>query len=59
MTDDTLHRLMKVQLEKARKTINSFLYDPTTGLKELKELEHEIGDCLAIVEADSKYVKTD
>lgn len=49
---------MKAQLEKTRKTINSFLYDPTTGLKGLKELEHEIANCLAIVEAEAKYVKT-
>ena len=56
MTQETLHRFMKAALKKAQKVLNQRIYgEPKRN--DLEDLEHDISNALAIVEAEEKHVK--
>ena len=50
MTNETLRRLMIVQLEKARETLQMHI-------EHIRDLEHQIANTLAVVESETKNVK--
>lgn len=58
MTEETLRRLMVVQLEKAHEMLRNYLNGERSE-DDLNQLKLDIGNCLAIVQAESRYVKQD
>lgn len=56
MTEESLTRLMRAQLKKAQKVLQQHIYGDGK-CNDLENLEHEITNTLAVVEAESKYIK--
>lgn len=56
MTEESLVRLMRAQLVKAQDVLQTRLRGEGKR-NDLKALEHEISNTLAVVDSESKYVK--